>query len=299
MSSTSLLAFSSQLADVVAGVAPAVVQVQNRRRPLSGLVFAKDLVVTTARVLERDEHVRVRTGDGGTADAEVAGWDPSTSLVVLRVANLAATPAVRADAASRVGEMAVAIARSWSNAVTATAGLVSVIGGPLPIGHGQSIDRVIRTDATMHGGFSGGAFVDMSGKIIGLTTAAVIRDLGVVIPADIVWASATALAEHGTPKRGFLGVTGQPVLLPERNRESADRPHAALVVGIAPGSPAETGGILVGDVIVAFDGQPVSSPVDLLKLLHGDRIGRTVPVRIVRGGAPLELPVIVGDRSHR
>ena len=299
MSNSSLLAFSHQLADVVAGAAPSVVQVHNRRRPLSGLVFAKDLVVTTARVLGRDEQIRVRTGDGAIADAELAGWDPSTSLVVLRVKDLAAPAAARADTASRVGEMAVAIARSWSNAVTATTGIVSVIGGPLPIGHGQSIDRVIRTDATMHEGFSGGAFLDVTGKVIGLTTAAVIRGLGVVIPADIVWASATALAEHGTPKRGFLGVTGQPVLLPERHRESEERSHAVLVVGVAPGSPAEAGGILVGDMMVSFDGQPVSSPVDLLKLLHGDRVGHTVPVHLVRGGVPVELPVTVGDRSRR
>ena len=146
---TEILSLSNQLADVVANAAPSVVQVQGRRRPASGLVYADGVVLTTVRALGREDGVRVRRHDGTVLDAELAGWDPTTSLALLRVAGLDAPPLVPAAAPARVGHLAVALARSWSNAVTASAGLVSVIGGPLATGRRRSIDEVIRTSAPM------------------------------------------------------------------------------------------------------------------------------------------------------
>src|SRR5207245_8739231 len=119
---------------------------------------------------------------------------------------------------ARVGHLAMAGARAWSNAVTASAGIVSVIGGPLPTGRGRAIDEVIRTTAPMHDGFAGGAFVDTAGRATGIATAAEIRGLGVIIPAAIAWKTAATLLEHGRVKRGYLGLAGQPVRLTERQR---------------------------------------------------------------------------------
>src|SRR5262249_40572432 len=158
-------------------------QVQGRRRPASGLVYADNVVLTTVRALGRGDGLHVRRHDGQTFDAELAGWDPTTSLAVLRVTDLGAPPIAPTAAPGRVGHIALAVARSWSNSVTASAGIVSVIGGPLPTGRRRAIDQVIRTTAPMHDGFSGGAFLDTSGGLIGISTAAAIRGLGVVIPA--------------------------------------------------------------------------------------------------------------------
>jgi serine protease DegQ len=299
-----LTTFSNQLADAVAAAAASVVQVQGRRRPASGLVYADDVVLTTARALGREDGLRVRRPDGQTLDAELAGWDPTTSLAVLRVAKLGLAPSTLAKAAPRVGHLALAVARSWSNALTASAGIVSVIGGPLPTGRRRAIDEVIRTTAPMHDGFSGGAFLDTSGGLIGVATAAAIRGLGVIIPAPIAWKTAATVLEHGGLKRGYLGIAGQPVELPEAQRRSLERPDAGpdagkdalLVVGVTSGSPAAAAGVLVGDVIVDFDGQPVESPEDLLDLLLGDRVGRSVPVRLLRGGSPVALNVRVTER---
>jgi len=126
---TNISLFSNQLADAVAAVAPSVVQVQGRRRPVSGLVYEPGIVVTTARALGRGEHVSVRSGSGDPIEAEFAGWDPSTHLVVLRVPGLEAPAVQVSKTPARVGHLALAVARSWSNAVTASAGIVSVIGG--------------------------------------------------------------------------------------------------------------------------------------------------------------------------
>ena len=295
MSDFLLSAFSNQLADAVAAVAPSVVQVHGRRRPASGLVYAKDVVLTTVRALGREDGLHVRTHDGRTLEAELGGWDPATGLAVLRASDLNGAPVAVAATPARIGHLALAVARSWSNAVTASAGIVSVIGGPLPTGRGRSIDEVIRTTAPMHEGFAGGAFVDTEGGLVGVATAAAIRGLGVVIPAIIAWKAAAALVEHGRLKRGFLGLAGQPVRGPERQR-AGGREQALLVVGVTADGPAERAGVLVGDILLDFDGRPVESPEDLLGLLVGDRVGRSVTMKALRAGEAHEFAITVGER---
>jgi len=296
MTNDLLSTFSNQLADAVDSAAQSVVQVQGRRRPASGLVYADNVVLTTVRALGRGDGLHVRRHDGQTFDAELAGWDPTTSLAVLRVTDLGAPAIAPTAAAARVGHIALAVARSWSNSVTASAGIVSVIGGPLPTGRRRAIDQVIRTTAPMHDGFSGGAFLDTSGGLIGISTAAAIRGLGVVIPASIAWTTAATVLEHGRLKRGYLGIAGQPVTLPDNQQRAVGREEGLLVVGVTSGSPAAAAGVLVGDVLLDFDGHPVESPEDLLDLLVGDRVGRSVPLRVLRGGAATDLTVTVGDR---
>lgn len=291
-----LTTFSEQLADAVATAAPSVVQVHGRRRPASGLVYADNVVLTTVRALGREDGVRVRRHDGTTLDAELVGWDPTTNLAVLRVPGLGVAPIAPATSPARVGHLALAVARSWSNAVTATTGIVSVIGGPLPTGRRRAIDQVIRTTAPMHDGFAGGAFLDTSGALLGIATAAAIRGLGVVIPAGIAWKAAGALLESGSLKRGYLGLAGQPVELPESQRDASGGARALLVAGVTAGSPAAAAGLLVGDVMLSFDGHAVESPEDLMDLLVGDRVGRQAALRVLRGGKPTELTVTVGER---
>jgi S1-C subfamily serine protease len=298
MSDTTLFSVSNQLADAVAAISPSVVQVHGRRRPASGVVYSADVVLTTARALGREDRLHVRTPDGRALDSELAGWDPASGLAIVKAAGLNGSPAQVAERPARVGNLAIAVARSWSNAVTASAGIVSVIGGPLPTGRGRAIDEVIRTTAPMHDGFAGGAFADTSGRIIGVATAAEIRGLGVVIPAAIAWKTAATLVEHGSAKRGFLGLAGQPVALSERQRGADAREQALLVVAVTSGSPADAAGLLVGDLMLDFDAHPVESPEDLLDLLVGDRVGKSVPVRVLRGGAPQTVTVRVGERTE-
>src|SRR5438094_5393777 len=222
-----LLSLSNQMADTVAAIAPSVVQVQGRRRPASGVVYAADVVLTTVRALGREDGLRVRTHDGRALDAELAGWDPATGLAVLRAASLGVASAAPAETSARVGHLAIAVARSWSNALTASSGIVSVIGGPLRTGRGRAIEQVLRTTAPMHDGFSGGALLDTKGALLGVTTSTTIRGTTVVIPAAIAWKTAATVLEHGRLKRGYLGISAQPVRLPEHQRVG-DRETALL-----------------------------------------------------------------------
>jgi S1-C subfamily serine protease len=299
MTTDLLTSLSNAFADGVASAAGAVVQVQGHRRPASGLVYAEDVVLSTARALGRGDGIHVRRPDGQVLDAELAGWDPTTTLAVLRVPSLGLPSIALAAEPPRVGHIVLAVTRSWSNAVTASAGLVSVIGGPLATGPHRAIDEVIRTNAPMHDGFAGGALLSVAGGLLGIVTSTSIRGLRVVIPAPIAWKTAADVVEHGSMKRGFLGLAGQPVALPERQQVAEGRGRGLLVVGVTPDSPASAAGVLVGDVLVGLDEHAIEAPEDLLDVLVGERVGRVSTLRVVRGGALIDVPVTVGERPAR
>jgi len=290
-----LVTLSNGFADLAEAAGRSVVQVSGRRRPATGLVYAEDVVVTTVRAVGGRDSVHIRRPDGDTREAQLAGWDPATNLAVLRVPNLQLSPIAPSSAPPRVGQLALALARSWSNALTVSAGVVSVIGGPLYTGRNRSIEQIIRTTAPMHDGFSGGAFIDASGALAGVATAARIRDLGVVIPTGIAWATAASLLEHGQVKRGYLGVAAQPVNVPAEAGKEGQRP-GLLVVNVAAGSPAATAGVIVGDVLLEFDGRPLESPEGLLDLLASERVGHEAALKILHGGRPEDVRLVVGER---
>ena len=295
MEDSALTAFSNQLADAVATAAQSVVQVHGRRQPASGVVYADGVVVTTTRAIGREDGLTVRTPDGRAIDAELAGWDPATHLVALRAPGLNLPAATVAGTAPRVGHLAVAVARSWSNALTASTGIVSIIGGPLPTGRGRAIDEIIRTNAPMHRGFAGGAFADTAGQLLGIATAADIRGLGVIIPARIAWSTAAALLTHGRAKRGHLGVAGQAVRLSAAQAGTGGPEGGVLVVQVIEGSPAERAGLLVGDVLTAIDGVALDSPDRLLEALAG-RGGQTATLRRLRGATASDVSVALGEK---
>ncbi len=297
MTNTTLSALSNEFAAIVETVAPSVVQVQHHRRAISGLALPDDVVVTMVNALRRDNGIHVRRHDGATSDAELTGWDPATGIAVLKVKGLDAPVATPSAEPARPGHLAVAVARSWSNAVTASVGTVAVIGGPLPTGRRRSIPELIRTTARMHDGFAGSAFAGASGNVIGLATGSAIRGLGVIIPAPIVWRAASDVLTHGRPHRGYLGIAGQTVALGERQRTASDREHGLLVVGVNPGGPADQAGLLIGDIVTDVDGHAVQSAEDVLDLLTADRVGRAVAASLVRGGAKQSVTMTVAERT--
>jgi len=297
MTNSSLLSLSNDLADLAAAKGTAIVQVLGSRRPASGVIHGIDTVLTTGRAIGREDGVRVRIGDADPIEAEMIGWDPATSVAVLRTSTKldVAAPAI-ADNEPRVGQIAVALARSWSNALTASAGIVAVVGGPLRTGRRRQIARVIRVTAPMHDGFAGGGLFDASGQLTGIASAAVIRGFAVAIPASIAWASARQIVTTGG-SRGCIGVAVQPVHAPTAFRTDG-RERALLIVGVTPGSPAETAGIIVGDVLLEFAGARIESAEDLLDRLTGDRVGQKIQLKTLHGGVPREVDVIVASRPR-
>ena len=298
MATNTLLSFSDQLADLTASASASIVQVQGARRPATGVVHGTDTIITTARAIGREDGLRIRLPGADAIDADLAGWDPNTGIAVLRSRTSLDAPApATADAEPRVGQIVVAVARSLSNAVTASVGNVAVVGGPLATGRRREIARVVRITAPMHDGFAGSGVFDAAGRLTAIATATAIRGFGVAIPASIAWAAAAQVLTAGTPRRGFVGLAVQPAALAPP-QQADGRQRGLLIVAVTPSSPAEGAGLIVGDVLLDFDGHPTEAADDLLDLLTDRRIGQTVKVRTLRGGAVREVQLTVAERTR-
>lgn len=297
MTTSSLLSFSNDLADLSAAKAPAIVQVLGARRPASGVIHGPDTILTTGRAIGREDGVRVRIGDAAAIDADIVGWDAATGIAVIRTSTkVDIAPPPFSETEPRPGQFVLALARSWSHALTASAGVVAVVGGPLRTGRRRQIPRVIRVTAPMHEGFAGGGLFDASGQLTGITTAAIIRGFGVVIPSSIAATSANQILATGG-SRGFIGVAVQPVHVPATHKTD-DRERALLVVGVTPGSPADAAGLIVGDILLDFAGARIESTEDLLDRLTGDRVGQKIPVKTLHGGVVRDIDVVVASRPR-
>jgi S1-C subfamily serine protease len=217
----------------------------------------------------------------------------------LRLEQPVASPAEAASQEARVGQLVLALGRPTPEGIQASLGVVSAIGGPVRTGHGGLLERYLRTDATPYPGFSGGPLVDTAGRVVGLNTSGLGRGVAITIPAALAWEIASTLAQHGHVRRGFIGVRSQPVPIAVAQQKALGREQASglLLVGVEDKSPAEKGGLLVGDIIVALAGKPVVDPDELLAALVGEIVGKPTSFEILRGGQPLTLSVTVGERK--
>jgi S1-C subfamily serine protease len=296
MAINSLADLSNQMADAVAQAAKSVVIVKGRaRQPASGVVYAAGYVLTASHVLERDEDITIEGPDGMASAAQLVGRDLASDLAVLRADTGADVAGVSAGEA-RVGQLVLAVGRPSTHSPMASAGIVSFVGGPLRTGRGLTLEQFIRTDATPYPGFSGGPLVDARGAVLGITTTA-FGGAALAVPHGSAWSVAKSLTEHGTPKRGFLGISSQPVRIPETQRAGRRQETGLLIVNVESESPAHKGGLMLGDVLVSLDGHSAGDTDDLLRLLTGERVGKKVPVEVIRGGKVEKLEVTIGQRG--
>jgi S1-C subfamily serine protease len=292
-----LVQLSNDLAAAAEKAGAATLLVDARPRlPASGIAFAPDLVLTAEHVVERQDGLRVTLPDGTELSASLAGRDPGSDLAVLRLEKAAATTAEPASGA-KIGQLVLALGRPSKDGIEASLGVVSAMGGPIRTPRG-SLEAYLRTDTTPYPGFSGGPLVDAEGKVVGLNTSGFGPGAALTIPAGIAWKIAAQLAEHGSIQRGYLGIRSQPVEVPAAARKALKReqPTGLLVVGVEDGSPAEAGGLMVGDILIGLDGAPVRDPDELFARLTGEAVGKNLPVEVLRGGQPRNLKVKIGAR---
>lgn len=290
---------SEGLGNVAEVVGPAVVRVEGGRRvPSSGTVWTADGVVVTAEHgIERAEEIRVGLPDGQTVAAALVGRDPTTDVAVLRpqAAGLR-PPAWRSLDGVKVGQLALALARP-GRTIRARLGIVSALSADVWRGpSGAELDRYLEVDFGTSPGFSGGPLVGVTGQALGMITAGLMRGTALLVPAATLRKVVDALLTHGRIRRGYLGLGAHPVRLPAAVRAQVGQDFGLIVISVEPGSPAERGGLLMGDVIVALDGQPVRHHHDVLGRLAPETVGKALTVRVVRGGVARELTVTVGER---
>jgi S1-C subfamily serine protease len=294
-----LQSLSNDLAAAVETAGKSIVRIEARRRQsASGIVWTADGVIVTAHhVIERDENIKIGLPDGSTVSGILVGRDPTTDIAVLRAQASGLTPASWADADEmRVGHLVVAVGRP-EDSVQATLGIISSLDEGWRTAAGGAIDTYVQTDVVMYPGFSGGPLVSASGPFLGMNSSALLRGVSVAIPAATLRRVAEVLLKHGKVKRGFLGVSAQPVRLPQNIAESVKQETGLLLVSVEQGSPADAGGLLLGDTLVAVDGESVRHMDDLMALLSSDRVGKTVSVRVLRGGQLQDIQVVIGERD--
>jgi S1-C subfamily serine protease len=291
---------SDELAATVDAVSPAIVRVEARRRlPASGILWAADGVIVTAHhVVQREKDIFVGLHDGSKVSATLAGRDPSTDLAVLRINERGLTPAplaLESISQLKVGHLVLAMGRPGKS-VQATLGVVSAFGQGWRTPGGTRLDYYLQTDVVMYPGFSGGPLVSAGGEIVGLNSSALLRGVSLAVPATSIKRVVETLLAHGEIKRGYLGVSTQPVRLPAALSQQLEQETGLLLIAVETDSPADNGGLVLGDTIVELNSNPVKQHDDLLAQLGGDKIGQPVKLKIVRGGQVQDISVTVGER---
>ncbi|SRR5579883_46673 len=300
---SSLLALSNNLADIVEQVGSTVVAVNaGKRVSPSGIHWRDGIIVTSDESLQRYDDITVTLSDGTNIPVTLVGHDASTDVAVFRLQDVELPVAKIGDAKTlKVGHLVLGLARSSEGEIRAAMGAVSVVNGPWRSMSGGNIDQFIRPDITLYSGFAGGPLVDAAGNIVGMNTSGR-RGTALTIPATTVNRVIDQLLAKGHIARGYLGLGMQPVRLPKNLKTSLNltSESGVIVVNVEPNGPADNAGVLIGDVLTEFDGITLKDTAEILALLNNsDRVGKTVPLQIVRAGALVNLTITVGERAVR
>jgi S1-C subfamily serine protease len=292
-----LAAFSRRLSAMVEQCAPSVVAVAGRRRaPSSGFVWRSDVVVTASDAVERDEDIFVITAQGEQVGATLAGRDGATDIAVLK-ARGAGTPLAlpRTDQVS-TGELALAIGRG-SDGPMASLAMIAIAGGPWQSLRGGRIDRLVRLDRGIDRRQEGGVIVNAEGGLIGMAVPGP-RRAALAIPAPTIERVAEQLLARGRIPRGYLGLGLQPVRLDEALVQSASpaAPQGLLVVSLDPNGPGRRAGMLIGDILTAWNGEPVRRVRDVFTRLGAETTGQTVALSIIRAGQTASTSIEISER---
>ena len=304
-SRSGIAALSDQLADAVAAAGASLVAVHARPRlPSTGVHWKDGVVVTTEGTVRQDDDITVTLPDGRRIPATLTGGgrDRGTDLAVLRIPTGSLPVAKLGDPADlRPGNLVLAVARLDEGGAPPRAafGAVSATGGKWRSWKGGEIDRWLQSDLTIYPGFGGGPLVDSAGRIHGVNSGALSRPFATTIPVETVNRVVTQLLERGYVARGWIGAAMQPVRFDQASRKRVKRDGGLLLVSIEPDSPASKAGLLIGDVIIAIDGEDLESFEQLLGLLNGDAVGKTVRLDVVRAGEQRPVEIVIGERPRR
>jgi S1-C subfamily serine protease len=298
--SPALIELSSALADLTARTASTVVAVHtDSRGSSSGVIWRPGVIVTAEHTLRRDEEIQVTLPDGRAVLASLVGRDSSTDLAVLKSPEAnTALPDLGEATTLRPGSLIMVVGRTRVSGPIAALGIVSLVAAERRTWTGASLAPYIRLDVNLQHTAIGGAATSADGKTFGIVTPRFGRFGCVVIPAVVVNHVVGTLLEKGRIPQGYLGVGLQPVRLPEALRQTLQRNEktAAMVLEVAPDGPADKAGVVIGDIFVAFAGQPVTRLEDVHAQLGADAIGKPVLLRFVRGGVVQDASIVVGER---
>lgn len=294
---TTLKDISDSLATAVADAAGSVVEVRARRgKSATGIAWDKDHVLTSSHAIESEDEITVIHGET-TVPATVVGRDAGSDLALLKAAGHGATPATRGSGTDlRPGELVLAVGRPGE--LQATFGAVVSTKSRQRGWRGGGIDGLVRSDAHLYQGFSGGPLVDASGNVVAVNSWYYGGGETKSLPIETAARVAESLLAHGRVKQPYLGIGTQPIYLSDDAREKTGHASGLMVISVEAGSPAASAGVVQGDTLVGIGGAAVTGMRDLYRALQGLEVGSKQKLQVVRSGELTELEVTVGERAE-
>ncbi len=292
-------AYSATITGIVERVGPTVVRVEPRRKSRpneraglgSGVIISPDgLILTNSHVVSGAHAIGLADTEGRTTDAQLIGDDPDTDLALIRASAARDLPAATLGDSKKLarGQVVAAIGNPLGFEWTVTAGVISALGRSLRGTTGRMIEDVIQTDAALNPGNSGGPLVASNGQVIGINTAVIpgAQGLSFAVASNTAHFVLSELIRHGRVRRAYIGVTAETAAIPRRFVLAANLTAGtgARLRELDQRGPASDGGLLRGDVVIAFDGAAVTGVDDLIRLLTADRMSRVVAIDVLRLG---------------
>lgn len=291
---------SQSFSETIASLKDSIVTVHSGGRSTSsGVVWRPGIVVTTHHGLRRREGIKVFQS-GEPFDAELLGGDAGTDLAVLRIAEQKLKPIDSiSDPKLHAGEVVLSVGRSRLGDISASSGIIARTGSAWRSWRGGQIEQLIRPDVRLYVGQSGSVLVNQQRKVLGINSPALAHAAIVTVPTQTVNRIVDAILERGHVPRPFLGIAMQAVPVPQAVRAhfSAEVEQALLVMHVEPNAPAAKAGVMVGDLIVSANGEPVHSVREILHRISGSRVGDSIALVVIRAGAKLDLTVGIADRG--
>jgi S1-C subfamily serine protease len=295
---TTLQDLSNALAAAVEGAAAGVVEVRARRgKSATGIAWDAEHVLTSSHSIQREDEITVTFGDK-TVSATVVGRDPGSDLALLKAPGHGSTAAPRGSAAGlRPGELVLAVGRPGELQATFGA-VVSTRSRQRGWRGGGGIDGLVRSDAHLYQGFSGGPLIDASGTVVAVNSWYYGGGETKSLPIEAAARVAESLLTHGRVKQPYLGIGTQPIYLSDDVREKTGHASGLMVISIEAGSPAATAGVAQGDTVVGIGDATVAGMRDLFRVLQGLEVGSKQKLTVVRSGELVDLEVTVGERAE-
>ena len=295
-----LKSLSDATTALVQNLSKSVVSVNARMSRGTGVVLDKQgYIVTCNHVLQGCNTIRVGQGEK-TFDAHVVGIDAYNDVALLKTEQGKFEPIELGNSDKlNTGQFVLALANPFNRKQpTATTGIITNPDSTIRGFRGTAMENVIATDAKLNPGFSGGPLVDAEGKLVGINTAYVWQR-GIAIPVNKVKAITNRLLTGGKVKKAYLGLIVNTVAIPTEIQDEAgiEQETGVMILQVEPGAPARKAGLTMGDVIIAFDGKPVTDFYDLPRLLAEDAAGKQAKITIIREERLQELPITPVERE--
>ena len=262
-------------------------------------IDAGGILVTNHHVIEGADSVEVEMSDGRVLDASIIGSDPLTDIAVLDVEGEGFPTVAFADSDTvEVGDWALAVGNPLGQGFSVSLGIVSARGRTLS----GAFDDYIQTDAAINRGNSGGPLFNAEGEVIGVNTAILSPTggsigIGFAMASNVVQDVVDQIRTYGSTRRGWIGVQIQPVTPDIAEALDMDAESGVLIAGLLEG-PAQEAGVQVGDVVVAVDGVPLTSPNDLTRAAAAAGPGEELALTVMREGEEITLTIVLERREE-